>query len=118
MMLMRVATLVFLFLIRLHFPTSKSIPSIIKERFGREILKRVRKFAKVDFKFEKATLDLDFLYYCGNNNLIPTFLKFKLPNKMLANSDVYKLCQQKLNQQKLKKRKESSMNIKTTIINY
>ena len=95
-MLIRVATLVFLFLIRLHFPTSKSIPSIIKEKCGREILKRVRKFAKVDFKFEKATLDLDFLYYCGNNNLIPTFLKFKLPNKMLANSDVYKLCQQKL----------------------
>ena len=28
--------------------------------------------------------------------MIPTFLSFKLANKMLANSDVYKLCQQKL----------------------
>ena len=93
---MRVAILVFLFLIRLRFPTSKSIPSIIKERYGREILKLIRKFEKVDFKFKKATLDLDFLYYCRNNNLIPTFLKFKLANKTLANSDVYKLCQQKL----------------------
>ena len=40
-------------------------------------------FEKVDFKFKKAILDLDFLYYCRNN-------KFKLANKMLANSDVYK----------------------------
>ena len=46
-------------------------------------------FEKVDFKFKKAILDLDFLYYCRNN-------KFKLANKMLANSDVYKSCQQKL----------------------
>ena len=60
------------------------------------MLKLIRKFEKVDFKFKRATLDLDFLYYCRNNNLIPTFLKFKLANKTLANSDVYKLCQQKL----------------------
>ena len=93
---MRVATLVFLFLRRLRFPTSTSIPNVIKERYGREILKVIRKFEKVDFKFKKETLDLDFLYYCSNNNWIPTFLKFKLANKTLANSDVYKLCQQKL----------------------
>ena len=93
---MRVGTLVFLFLIRLRFPTSKSIPNIIKERYGREILKLIRKFEKVDFKVKKATLDFNFLYYCSNNNLIPTFLKFKLVNKTLANSDVYKSCQQRL----------------------
>ena len=81
---MRVAALVFLFLIRLRF------------RYGREILKLIRKFEKVDFKLKKATLNLDFLYYCRNNNLIPTFLKFKSANKTLANSDVYKLYQQKL----------------------
>ena len=85
-MLMGVATLVFLLLIRLRFPTSKSVPSIIKERYGREILKLIRMFEKVDFKFKKAILDLDFLYYCRNN-------KFKLANKMLTNSDVYKSCQ-------------------------
>ena len=93
---MRVATLVFLFLILLRFPTCKSIPSIIKDRYGSEILKLIRKLEKVYFKFKKATFDLDFLYCCRNNNLIPTFLKFKLANKTLANSDVYKLCQQKL----------------------
>ena len=57
MMLMRVATLVFLFLTRLPFPTSKSIPNIIKERYGRKLLKLIRKFEKLDFKFKK---DLDF----------------------------------------------------------
>ena len=102
---MRVATLVFLFLICLRFPTSKSIPNIIKERYGRGTLKLIRKFEKVDFKFKKATLDLDFLYYCCNNNLIPTFLKFKLANKMLDNSDVYKLCQQKLLTAKIEEKK-------------
>ena len=90
------ANLVFLFLILLHFPTSKSIASIIKERYGCEILKLIRKFEKVDFKFKKAIIDLDFLYYCQNNNLIPTFLKFKSANKVLANSDVYKSCQLKV----------------------
>ena len=90
------ANLVFLFLILLHFPTSKSIASIIKERYGCEILKLIRKFEKVDFKFKKAIIDLDFLHYCQNNNLIPTFLKFKSANKVLANSDVYKSCQLKV----------------------
>ena len=55
-MLMRVATLVFLFLICLCFPTSKSIPSIIKERYGPKILKLIRKFGKVDFKFKNEHL--------------------------------------------------------------
>ena len=116
-MLMRVATLVFLFLIRLYFPTSKAIPSIIKERYRCKILKLIRKFEKVNFKFKKATLDLDFLYYCRNNNLIPTFLKFKLANKTLANSDVYKSCQEKLLTTEIEEKKRVIMNIKTTIGN-
>ena len=54
---------------------------------------------------KKATLDLDFLYYCRNNNLISTFLKFTLANKKLANSDVYKSCQQKLLTAKIEEKK-------------
>ena len=102
---MKVATLVLLFLISLRFPTSKSIPNIMKERHGRETLKLVRKFEKVDFKFKKATLDSGFLYYCRNNNLIPTFLKFKLAKKMLANSDVYISYQEKLLRAEIEERK-------------
>ena len=56
----------------------------------------MKKFEKVDFKFKKATLNLDFLCSYRNNNLIPGFLKFKLSNKAFANSDVYKSCQKKI----------------------
>ena len=75
-MLLRVATVIFVFLIRLRLRllTSKSIPNIIKERDRREILKLIRKFEKEGFKFKKATLDLDFSCYCRSNNLISTFL--------------------------------------------
>ena len=71
------------------------------------MLKLIRKFEKVDFKFKKATLNLDFLYYRHNNNFIPAFLKLKLTNKMLANSDVYKLCQEKLLSAEIEEKKES-----------
>ena len=60
MMLMRVATLFCLFLIRLSFSTSNPIPNIIKERYGHGILKLIRKFEKLDFKYQKRTLDLFF----------------------------------------------------------
>ena len=57
---MRLATMVFLFLMRLRFPNSKSILSIIKKRYGRETLKLIRNVENVDFKFKKPTLNLDF----------------------------------------------------------
>ena len=37
--------------------------------------------------------------------MISTFLKFKLANKTLANSDIYKLCQQKLLKAELEEKK-------------
>lgn len=45
---------------RLRFPNSKSILSIIKKRYGRETLKLIRNVENVDFKFKKPTLNLDF----------------------------------------------------------
>ena len=37
--------------------------------------------------------------------MIPTFLKFKLANKTLANSDIYKSCQQKLLKAEIEEKK-------------
>ena len=37
--------------------------------------------------------------------MISTFLKFKLANKTLANSDIYKLCQQKLLKAEIEEKK-------------
>ena len=43
-----IGTLVFLFLARLRFSSSKSIPKIIKDRYGESVLKLVRKFERTD----------------------------------------------------------------------
>ena len=47
-MILRICTLVFLFLATLRFPSSKSIPKIIKDRYGENVLKLVRKFERTD----------------------------------------------------------------------
>ena len=58
-MLLRICTLVFLFLARLRFPSSKS-PKIIKDRYGESVLKLVRKFGRTDLRCRIAELDLSF----------------------------------------------------------
>ena len=75
-MFLRVAILVFLFLARLRLPKSESISSIFWKRYGREILKAIRKFEKVNYKLRKAKLDINFLGRCQHENVIPNFLKF------------------------------------------
>ena len=56
-----VAAIVFLFLIRLPFPKSKSISDILRRRYGQSKLERIRKFEKPDYRLLKAELDLEFL---------------------------------------------------------
>ena len=76
-MFMKVAATVFLFLIRLRFPHSKSLSQIIRRRYGDKIIKRLRKFEKIDYRLQKAEPDLEFLVKCRDNNLIPKFLNFR-----------------------------------------
>ena len=77
-MLMRVAAIVFLFLIRLRFPKSKSISDILRRRYSQSTLKIIRKFEKLDYRLRKAELDLEFLLRCRDSNVIPTFLNFRV----------------------------------------
>ena len=63
-MFMKVAAIVFLFLIWLRFPHSKSLSQIIRRRYGDKIIKRLRKFEKIDYRLRKAELDLEFLVKC------------------------------------------------------
>ena len=95
-MLMRVATLVFLFCARIRFPKTESIASIIRGRYGEKLLKEVRKFEKLDYKLRKVQLDLDFLNNSKGNDIIPNFLNFRLANKKLQDSFSYKTCQHNL----------------------
>ena len=57
---------------------------------------------KNDYKLQKGHLDLRFLLECEKNNLISKFLQFKLLSRHLHNSRVYKKCQIKLLEEKIK----------------
>ena len=95
-MFMKVAAIVFLFLIRLRFPHSKSLSQIIRRRYGDKIIKRLRKFEKIDYRLRKAELDLEFLVKCRDNNVIHNFLNFHLANRSLRFSLTYVHCQSNL----------------------
>ena len=94
--MIRVITLVFLFLVRCRFPAQLSIISVLRKRYGDTVVKQVRKFEKLHFKCKKALLDLQFLQICKNQNVIPNFLKFKSANRQLLTSNTYNICQKKL----------------------
>ena len=95
-MFMKVAAIVFLFLIRLRFPHSKSLSQIIRRRCGDKTIKRLRKFEKIDHRLRKAEFDLEFLVKCSDNNLIPKFLNFRLANTSLRFSLTYAHCESNL----------------------
>ena len=92
-MIVRIIGLVFLFIIRIRFPRGKSIADIIRNRYGEAFVKKIRRFEKCDFKLRKCHLDLRFLLDCKKNGVIPKFLRFKLANRHLNNSHVYRKCQ-------------------------
>ena len=79
-MILRICALVFLFLARLGFPSSKSMSKIIKDCYGDSTLKLVCKFERTNLHCQIAELDLSFLKYCFENGLTPKFLHFKVPN--------------------------------------
>ena len=107
-----VLSLVFTFIIRIRFPSHKSIAKILTDRYGRQTLKMIRKLETIDFKKKKAALDLEFLDNCVKHNLTPTFVQFKVSNRSLRASRAYKHCQQKLLHQEIisKKAQIKSLN--------
>ena len=105
-MIGKVLGLVFLFIIRIRFPKGKSIANIIRSRYGEAFVRKIRKFEKNDYKLWKSHLDLRFLLECKKNNLIPKFLQFKLANRHLHNSVVYKKCQIKLLEEEIRAKRK------------
>ncbi len=92
----KVITLALQFIIRIRFPADKSLPDIIRQRYGIPILKLLRKAEQLDFKLEKAKLDLDFLSHCKDFGLVPHFLQFKIASPHLRNSTAYSTSQSSL----------------------
>ena len=95
-MFIKVAVILFLYLIRLRFPQSKSLSQIIKRRFGKKIIKRLRKFKKIDCRLRNAELDLDFSVKYRENDVILKFLNFHLANRSLRFFLGYAHCQSSL----------------------
>ena len=95
-MFMKVATIVFLSLIRLRFLYSKSLSQIIRRQYGDKIFKRLCKFEKIDYHLRKAELDLEFFVKCRDNSVIPKFLNFRLANRSLRFSLTYAHCRSDL----------------------
>ena len=81
--MLRVISIVFLFLVRLRFPSNLSTIQVIRNRYGNDTVKLLRQFEKLDHKHHKILLDLNFIKNCIKNNVTQKFLQFRLANKDL-----------------------------------
>ena len=102
-MFLRVISTIFLFLVCIRFPSHLSTVQVICNRYGNEVVKLMRKFERLDFKYRKVLLDLDFLDNCIRNNVVPKFVQFRVANKYFRNSPTYRQCQTKLLKQEISK---------------
>ena len=112
---LRIFTLVFLFITRCRFPRDKSIADVVRTRYGNGVLKKLRKLEKLDFKIKKIMLDISFLEACISNNIIPSFLNFKMPNRSLRYSDTYMQCQRTLLNTELLSKQNKLSELKTEL---
>ena len=110
--LLRTYALVFLFVIRLRFPTGVAVSEIIRKRYNDDVLKRIRQYEKLDYKLRKAELDLNFLNVCQERSLTPKFLQFRVANQHLRNSAAYDQCSRLLLQEEIKRKKSTIRNCK------
>ena len=102
---MIVATIVFLFLIGLRFPKSKSISDILCRRYSQSTLKKIRKVEKLDYRLRKTELDLEFLLRVRDSNVIPNFWNFLVSSHYLKASLTYRQYQLKLLQEEIRHKK-------------
>ena len=93
-MFLKIASLVFLFIIHLRLPAKNSIIQTLRNRYYNRVVKLVRDLEKLDFKTRKCKLDLEFLNLCVENKI-----QFRVANKELWNSLAYRKCLNKLLQQ-------------------
>ena len=83
-------------LLKFRFRRTKTIKQTIQDRYKNNSFYLFNNLKKQYLKTEKLKLDLYFLNFCFDFDLIPKFLLFKTSNKLLHNSLSYKDCQRKL----------------------
>ena len=80
-MSIRVVALVFIFLIRIRFPSYLSVVEVLRNRYGASLVKNNRNLEKIDYKYRKFQFNLNLLQTCQQSNVIPKFFQFKLTNR-------------------------------------
>ena len=108
MVMLKVISLVLLFMIRTRFPGDKSITYILRSRYGSTLVKEVRKFEKIDYKLRKCMLDVVFLERCLENKIIPKSLNFRGSNLHLKTSRAYDSYQLKLLREEISVKKSKA----------
>ena len=78
--------------LRLRFPKNFSLIQVIHKRYGNTVVKLVGTFEKLDFKHQKAALDLQFLKTCQEFKVTPKFLQFRVANDSLRQPQTYQTC--------------------------
>ena len=76
-MFIQVETIVFLFVIWLKISQSKLVSQIVRIQYGDTTIKRLQN----DYCLRKVELKVR----CGDNNMVPRFLSFRLSNRYLLN---------------------------------
>ena len=89
-MLIRAASIILMFICRCRFPRELSIADVIRKRYGNHVVRNMRKFEKLDFRYRKTLLDIEFLNLCLQNKVIPKFLKNRFAAKHNRPKDYFK----------------------------
>ena len=90
-MIVRVLSLVFIFIVPLKLLSEKSVAEVIRKRYNYNIVKQIRKFKKLDYKIRKNEVELEFLTSCQHNKLTPKLLNFQVASnnqKHIDNANV------------------------------
>ena len=103
-------------MIRTRFPAGKSIAYILRPRYGKTLVKEIRKFEKIGYKLRKCMLDIVFLETCLENKIISKFLNFRVSNLHLKTSRAYHSCQMKLLREEISVKKSKVKTFKKDFI--
>ena len=95
-MFLKTVHIIFSLLVRLRFPRDLSTIKVLQNRYGDVMVRKVREFEKLDFRYKKLLLDLDFLNTRLKIKSMPRFVQFRVSNKDLRNSTTYRQCKIKL----------------------
>ena len=87
--MLNVIVRVFLFILRLRFPPHLSVFSVIRNRYGIQVTRNLRKWERSACKAAKLELDDELLRRCYSESVVPKFLKFRLYRQNLRHTPAY-----------------------------